>query len=37
MFIKYLKDSLDDFKDLIANEIEEVLNIDGIGTKANGK
>jgi hypothetical protein len=36
MFIKYLKDSLDDFKDLIANEIEEVLNIDGIGSKENG-
>jgi hypothetical protein len=33
MFIKYLKDSLDDFKDLIANEIEDVLNIDGIGSK----
>ena len=28
MFIKYLKDSLEDFKDLIANEIEDVLNID---------
>jgi len=35
MFIKYLKDSLDDFKDLIADEIEDVLNIDGIST--NGK
>jgi hypothetical protein len=37
MFIKYLKDSLDDFKDLIAEEIEEVLNIDGIGSKSKGK
>ena len=44
MFIKYLKDSLEDFKDLIANEIEDVLNIDdgtgykneNGGDKANG-